>query len=156
MKGWSYEAVVVGGKSEPRSRIVPPSPSSEGSQSLLVGTDTQQASFPISVTTSHILPDGATAASALATMFGSDSKAEEEEDEDEEDVWHFPDSTSLKYEQLDPNNPMHRKKLMSLRFKNCGVLDFHNGSEDALLCFVERNAVKGTLHLTSDLSLILP
>ena len=145
MKGWSVQAVVTGGSSEPRSRIVVPSPSSVGSQSLPIAdndSDSKAASFSISGT-SHVATDGPAAASALAEMFGNDSKEDEDENDDGEGVWHFPDSTQLKYEQLDPSNPVHRKKLMSLRPKNSGVLDFHNGSEEALLCFVERNAVKG-------------
>lgn len=59
-------------------------------------------------------------------------------DSDDEDIWYFHDGSSKQYGELDLSSANIRELLLSLRPVNNGVLAFRNGTEDALLCFVER------------------
>ena len=87
-------------------------------------------------------------AETLSALFGSTADAtsaavDAEDGDDGDDMWRFPDTTMLRYDELDVESPYVRQKLLSIRQKSCGVLAFHNGTEDALMCFVEQHARRG-------------
>ena len=87
-------------------------------------------------------------AETLSALFGATADAtsaavDAEDGDDGDDMWRFPDTTMLRYDELDVESPYVRQKLLSIRQKSCGVLAFHNGTEDALMCFVEQHARRG-------------
>ena len=142
MKGWQLPFVMAAKDT--------PSPRLDGQEGLATaGASIARDAF--SVANGQF--DDFAAASAgtvevMTALFGSTavdaSDGQDGEDGDDgEDVWRFPDTSILNYDDLDVESPSVRQKLLSIRQKACGVLAFHNGTEDALMCFVERHARRG-------------
>lgn len=53
------------------------------------------------------------------------------------------ESETDNYTKLDLNAVSSRRKLLTMRPKSCGLLCFHNGTEESMWLFVQRNATKG-------------
>jgi hypothetical protein len=66
-----------------------------------------------------------------------------------EDMFGPPDSADGEESYTDPEMDLDictveaRKKLLQARPQSCGLLAFHNGTEESLLLYVQRNATRG-------------
>jgi hypothetical protein len=68
---------------------------------------------------------------SLEDMFGSPGAADSEESQADPEM------------DLDIFTVASRRKLLQSRPQSCGLLAFHNGTEESLWLYVQRNATRG-------------